>query len=775
MDILVLSSLALGAILVAGIAWWVMRALRHKFLLTTLKLRPLLIRLSQPDREEKKEPLKEVALTGQLLSALGGLSIPFSLETAVHSIGEEIHFYISVPMDSIQFVTRQINGLWNDAVVEPVDDYNIFNHEGVSEGIYLKQKETFALPVRTYEEAGADTFLPILSNLSKIQEVGEGAAIQILVKPAPSSIKKSVTNFIYQLKKGKKLDEVLKSTKMITLGDFQKALSPKKDDRNEAHPVLEEETIKSLERKISKQLFAVNVRIVVSAGNQMRADELAQSFAGSFDQFEAPLRNGFKAVKPRSQKEFLYQYIFRIFQDSQRMLLGTDELVSLFHLPTSETETPQLKWLKFREAPPPAILPKEGTLIGESRFRGDSRQVMLSDDDRRRHLYIIGQTGTGKSNLMINMAVSDIARGKGVALIDPHGDLIDSVLALVPPERQKDVVVFNPGDLLYPLGLNMLEYDMNHPEEKTFIVNEMQGIFNKLFSQETMGPMFEQYMRNALLLLMEDAATEPATLMDVPRVFTDASFREEKLARCKNPVVKDFWEREAAMVGGEASLQNITPYITSKFNNFIANDYMRPIISQPKSAFRFRDVMDSQKILLVNLSKGRIGDINAGLLGMIIVGKLLMAALSRVDMPQDQRKDFNLYIDEFQNFTTDSISVILSEARKYRLNLVIAHQFIAQLQDKTRDAVFGNVGSMVVFRVGAKDAEELIKQFEPVFTKNDLVNIDNFNAVVKLLISGQTTKPFNIHTLAAPNGDSRVRDALKEASRAAYGSPRHTV
>ncbi len=774
MDILLLSYFLIIAGVIGGVVFVITQRVRRKYFLSTLKLRSLLIRLVHKNQEDtKSDPLKEINLTSQLLSSLSNLGIPFSLETAVHNIGEEINFYICVPTDSVQFVMRQINGLWNDAVIEEVDDYNIFNHSGVSQGIYLKQKETFALPIRTYEEANLDTFLPILNNLSKIQEIGEGAAIQVLIKPAPATLKKSISNLIYQLKKGKKLDEVLKVNKMITLEDFRKALAGKKEDKNAPKPVMEEETIKALEKKIGKQLFAVNVRLVISATNQMRADELTQSFAGSFDQFEAPLRNGIKAVKARNQKEFLFQYIFRVFDESQRMLLGTDELVSLFHLPTSATDIPRLKWLKSREAAPPTIMPKEGTPLGESKFRGETRPVIISDDDRRRHLYIIGQTGTGKSNFMINLVISDIAKGKGVAVIDPHGELIESILGLIPQERIKDVIVFNPGDLMYPLGLNMLEYDLSRPEEKTFIVNEMQGIFNKLFSQETMGPMFEQYMRNALLLLMGDAKTETATMMDVPRVFTDPEFRAKKLSRCENPVVKDFWEREAAMVGGEASLQNMTPYITSKFNNFIANDYVRPIISQAQSAFRFREVMDSSKILLINLSKGRIGDLNANLLGMIIVGKLLMAALSRVDIPQEERKDFNLYIDEFHNITTDSISVILSEARKYRLNLVIAHQHIAQLIDKVRDAVFGNVGSLVIFRVGAKDAEELIKQVEPVFTKNDLMNIDNYNAIVKLLISGQTTKPFNIHVLPSAKSDSKLAEKIKGFSQATYGTPRH--
>jgi hypothetical protein len=321
----------------------------------------------------------------------------------------------------------------------------------------------------------------------------------------------------------------------------------------------------------------------------------------------------------------------------------------------------------------------------------------------------------------------------------------------------------------------MLEYDFNRPEEKTFIVNEIQSIFNRLFLAETMGPMFEQYMRNALLLLMEDARAEAATLIEVPRIFTDEEFRKKKLARIKNPVVIDFWTKEAVKVGGEASLANMAPYITSKFNNFIANDYMRPIIGQPKSAFNFRQIMDEGKILLVNLSKGRIGDINADLLGMIFTGKFLMAALSRTDMPQEKRRDFNLYIDEFQNFTTDSISTILSEARKYRLNLTIAHQFIAQLTEKIRDAVFGNVGSIIAFRVGPQDAEFLVKQFEPVFGTGDLVNIDNFNAYVKILINNTTTRPFNIRILPHPTPSQTRIQELKEKSFAAHGKDRAVV
>jgi hypothetical protein len=290
-----------------------------------------------------------------------------------------------------------------------------------------------------------------------------------------------------------------------------------------------------------------------------------------------------------------------------------------------------------------------------------------------------------------------------------------------------------------------------------------------------MGPMFEQFMRNALLLLMDNAANEPPTFLDVPRIFTDPEFRAKKLANCQNPVVKDFWEKEAIMVGGEGSLQNMTPYITSKFNNFIANDYLRPIITQPKSTLNFRELMDNGKILLVNMSKGKIGELNANLLGMIIVGKILMAAMGRADMPMEKRRDFNLYIDEFQNFTTDSIATILSEARKYRLNLIIGHQFIAQIQEKIRDAVFGNVGSIISFRVGPDDAEFLEKQFAPVFTKNDLMNVDNYNAYAKILIGGQTSKPFNFRPLAPQKGDLENREIIKNISRLKYGMDRGEV
>ena len=777
----------LVGLIVVGIfgvsAFFIIRRARRKALYRLLSQNLYLIKIPREDKEQK-DFKEEINRFEQLLSNLTSIKQPFIFEVAVPHIGEEIHFYISVPKNSSSTALKQIQGLWNGASIEEVaSDYNIFNAEGSTSVAFLKLKGNFALPVRTYRDLESDSFASIVGGFSKVNEIGEGAAMQVIVSPASSDSAKTVRNYIRSLRKGSSLDDIFGKGFSMS---FAEVLSPRAAEQRKeemVRRVIDEEAIKALESKISKPLFNVNIRFLASASSPFQADTVLHGITAGFSQFSSPGRNEFKLVKPRISKKMIYNFSFRSFDADQTMILNSEEIASVFHLPTSRTETPKIKWLKSKEAPPPDGLPASGTLIGRSNFRGEVKPVYITDEDRRRHVYLIGQTGTGKSTLLSNMIVEDINRGKGVAMIDPHGDLVDSVIGRIPKNRVDDLIYFDPSDLDHPLGLNMLEYNFNRPEEKTFIVNEMQSIFNRLFSQETMGPMFEQYMRNALLLLMEDMQSDPATLIEVPRVFTDSEFRREKLLKTHNPVVIDFWEKEAVKAGGEASLSHMTPYITSKFNNFIANDYMRPIIGQQKSAFNFRQVLDEGKILLVNLAKGRIGDINAGLLGMIITGKILMAALSRADTPaftgastgapdRSGRREFNLYIDEFQNFTTDSISTILSEARKYGLSLTIAHQFIAQLTEKIRDAVFGNVGSQIVFRVGVQDAEFLRNQFEPIFSRNDLIGIDNFNAFVKILVNGETTRPFNIMTLPFEHGSSELVHKMKEYSAAKYGANR---
>ena len=752
--------------------WFVLR----KPKLATLDYKLLGIKISLEEDEKEKDLNKELAISEQLFNSLLTLGSPFVFEASVHHVGQEIHFYISVPATRAEFAARQIQGLFLKSQIQEVKDYNIFSSSGEVAGAYLSLRDSYILPLRTYTEVGVDTFSQVLSNLSKLSEVGEGASVQIIAQPVSKNTKKKVLSAIESLKKGEKLSGILKRSFLPTGSDLLKVFeggSEKKDEPKQI--IVDDEAVKALSAKISKPLFMVNVRIVAAGQDKERAEDILLSIAGAYSGTTAPLRNEIKIERPRRLKKLLYQYSFREIDMSKSMILSSEELVSLFHLPTATSSVTRVSLLKSKEAPPPENLPDSGGIVvGESIFRGDIKQVRITPEDRLRHLYIIGQTGTGKSVTMVNMMIQDMELGNGLTAIDPHGELIEQVLERVPTHRAQDVVIFDPSDLSQPVGLNMLEYDISKPEQKTFIVNEIQAVFNRLLAKETMGPMFEQYMRNTLLLLMGDMAVEggePATLMEVPRVMTDPLFRARKLERCKDPAVVDFWTKEASKTSGETSLANMAPYITTKFGNFTTNEYMRPIIGQAKSAFNFRKIMDEKKILLVNLSKGKIGDINSSLLGMLFTTKILMAALSREDMSKEKRSDFYLYIDEFHNYTTDSISTILSEARKYKLGLTLAHQYIAQLEDKIREAVFGNVGNMLIFRVGEPDTEQLEKILSPEFSARDLISVQNLNAIAKILIKGEPSRPFNLKVPFPREGSSTLREKLKELSRLSYGRP----
>lgn len=749
-----------------------------KFQLLAIKLPP------EVGADDKKSVKEKISVAEQFISSLAGLNKPLILEIAVSHIGEGVYFYLAVAKDSAEFIQKQIQGFFPTAIIEPVEDYNIFNPDGFSSYAFLKQKENWSLPFRTYQELEADSISGILNTFSQLKEDGEGLCLQIILKTAPASAKKPALEAIKKLRQGASAKEVLGGVDLKELAKgMGSALGSVVSPGNEAEKekekqkvVVDDATIKLLESKLSKSLFHANIRILSSAKTQERANEILTNMLGSFQQFGSPMKNNFLAVKPGKGQRFAFNYVFRNFNNKETLLLNSEEVASFWHFPAHIENAPYAAWVKTKEAPPPMELPEEGIILGRSVFRGQEKMVRILPNDRRRHIYSIGQTGTGKTYLMENLIIQDIQNGDGVCFIDPHGDSIDKILSYIPQNRVDDVVVFDPGDLERPMGLNMLEYDFNRPEQKTFIINELINIFDKLYDlKATGGPMFEQYLRNALGLIMSDR-TEMATLMDVQRVFTNEEYRARKLAQCSDPTIVEFWQKEAARVtSGEISLQNITPYITSKFNTFVSNDYMRPIISQQKSAFNFREIMDSKKILLINLSKGRIGDLNSSLLGLIFVGRILISALSRVDTPEDQRSDFYLYIDEFQNVITPSISTILSEARKYRLCLYVAHQFIAQLDEKIREAVFGNVGTIISFRVGVKDAEFLEKQFAPVFNQNDLINIDNFNAVIKLLVNNLTTRAFNFQPLTKEKGDPQKTELIKELSRMKFGRDRQEV
>ena len=714
-----------------------------------------------------------------------------TLEMAVHHVGEEIHFYVAVPRNYEQTFQQQLQGIYPNADVTKVKDYNIFNPQGAVAGAYLKQKTNAILPIKTYAQLEADPLGAFVTSLSRLEKEGEGAAIQILLRPSHREDIRSLSQKVaHEMQLGNDFNKALQAAK--------KSKAQKKDAINVAEvprsaTPFEAAMIQALQSKASRPLFDTNIRVLASADSQPRAEQILNDALGSFVALSAPDRNTLEGVKLRVQslENLVFNFSFRIFDDSQRVYLSSEELASIYHFPLSTTQAPKIKAVKAKAAEPPLNLPEEGVIIGTSSFRGEEKMVRIADDDRRRHLYVVGQTGTGKSSLIKNMIAQDMAAGRGVCLIDPHGELAQYALSMVPQARADDVIYFNPGRTEFPIGLNMLEFDPTKPEQKTFIANELLAIVKSLFNDipEAFGPMFEQYFKNAILLILdvyqkkfEDNGSVQTgiahlmpTLANIPKVMTDASYRQELIAQETNPLVKNFWAEEAEKAGGDAALANMAPYITSKLSPFLANDYLRPIVSQTQSAFDFRAVIDSQKILIVNLSKGQIGDINASLLGMVIVGKLLMAALSRVDTEESQRKDFYLYIDEFHSVTTSSIATILSEARKYRLNLVVAHQYIKQLRDEIRNAVFGNVGSMVAFRVGADDAEFLKNQFEPVFSIPDLMNIDNFQAHAKLLIQNQTSRPFNIKTIQEKPERTAVAKALTALSERKYGRARADV
>ena len=634
----------------------------------------------------------------------------------------------------------------------------------------------------------------VINVMSKLG-ASEGLAIQYLVRSARASWHRKLSEVPRLVRQGKSVQEAVKTTgaskTMAGFWDLVKAAkppNPKDKQMQQYEPLprltaMEEEMLKGIEEKNSKAGLDVNLRIIVSAENKGKAHVYLDNLASAFSQYNYyEYGNSFRnKITLKRQRELINDFIYRRFDTKINFLLNTEELASLYHFPLKTVETPNILWLTAKHAPAPTNIPEEGILLGQNIYRGQIIDIRIKRVDRRRHVYIIGKSGVGKSVLLASLAIQDINNGEGVCVIDPHGDLINDVISRVPPQRAEDVILFAPADTARPLALNLLEYDSRYPEQKTFVINEMIKIFDKLYDlRQTGGPIFEQYMRNAMLLVMSDPASG-STLMEIPKVLADADFRRMKLAKCGDPTVVAFWRQEAEKAGGEAALANVVPYITSKLTSFISNDTMRPIIGQQKSSFNLRDVMDNKKILLVDLSKGQVGEMNAYLLGMILVGKILMAALSRADIPREERKDFYLYIDEFQNFTTDSICSILSEARKYSLNLIIAHQYLGQLvraQDATiKEAVFGNVGSWVLFKIGSEDAEVMEKEFAPVFNQYDLINIAKYTAYVKLLIDNTASRPFSMAaSWPLPGIDHEgATKKIKALSRLKYGQDRELI
>lgn len=703
----------------------------------------------------------------------------FSIEVAKPQGSSHIRFFVSVPVEYVDLLQKQILALYPKAkVIEHKNDFNVFINGGQSAGAYGKSFKTPALPIKRYSEFTSDPIAVIVSALSKMERSDEGAALQIVIRPSGEKFLKEYGKMLDKVKNGESLKKVVenKTTLGFAKNTFLDVVLPKDQKKEKKVSYADEEAIKLIGEKLNSTIIDTNIRLVVSSQSIVRSHQILGELSSYFKQFTEAKGNSiyFEEVKHAHVQQYFKHFIYRYFDESESFPLNLQELATICHFPegVSESDFAELKQYESKQAPAPMELCKSGVLMGLNKYRGIETKVFYGKEDRVRHFYCIGQTGTGKTTLLKNMIVQDIKNGEGVCFIDPHGTDIQDILANIPKERIDDVIYFDPADVTRPMGLNMLEYDHRFPEQKIYVVNELLAIFNKLFDMKVAGgPMFEQYFRNAAMLVMEHPESGN-TLLEISRVMADSSFRRMKLEHCKNPLVKQFW-KAAEETSGEQGLENYVPYVTSKFDGFLSNDIMRPIVVQEKSAFNFLDIMDSKKIFLVNLSKGRLGELNANLLGLILVGKIFMAALTRD--PKNNPPDFYLYIDEFQNVTTDSIAQILSEARKYRLSLNIAHQYIAQLQDNIKNAVFGNVGSLAVFRVSSDDAQYLEKQFLPTFNASDIMRLENRNAYMKLLADGTPQKPFNMVTLAPDKGNKDIVSAVKELSSLKYGNKREEV
>jgi len=661
---------------------------------------------------------------------------------------EDIRFYVNTPNKIKDFVEKQINGAYPEADIKEVEqslftkegysignEYNIFPREGKVAFTSLRLKFSNYMPIKVFKDLPTDPLSSLTSVLAKMAH-GEGAAIQIMLSPSDSRWKKQGRTYISKIKKAESNPETAKYS-----------ADPKE--------------LEGIENKIGKPGFSIVIRIVVSSVTSEAAQAHLNNIVNSFSQFDG--LNSFTRNSHRFKGLFMHDFIYRYMPiRGQTSVLTSEELTTIFHFPNKSVETPHIHWVTAKRAPAPIQISQSGLFLGKSKYRGIEKPIYIDLDDRRRHMYLIGKTGTGKSEFLKAMIMQDIKNGEGLAVIDPHGDLIDDVLRLTPSKRAEDVILFDPSDTQRPMGLNMLE--ARTEEQKHYIVSSIIGLMYKLFDPHQtgiIGPRFEHAIRNAMLTVMYEKGS---TFVEVV---------QEILPKVQDPIIRRYWTDQIAQTS-DFHKSEVLDYIVSKFGRFVTNKTIRNIIGQSYSSFDFRKVMDEGKILLINLSKGKIGEENSNFLGLVLVPKILVAAMSRQDVPIDQRRDFFLYVDEFQNFATPDFAQILSEARKYRLNLIVANQFIGQMEEDVKNAIFGNVGSIISFRVGVTDANYLQHEYQPVFTEADLINVERFNTYVKTIVKGEPVTPFSMDLTRDMSEEKklmnpRVSELIRELSRLKYG------
>lgn len=766
-----------------------------------LKMVPLLIHLpptsedvngsNRDERDLTEEVLSQAQVMYNIISSTATKGFKSKVYGQRHmsfeivARGGLVHYYAVVPLVLVDVIRQAVAAAYPSARLEEVTDANIFSKVGKMSGTIggeFTLKKSFVYPISTYQESKRDASRALLNALSSASRE-DGIGVQFLLRPAYDGWSKASESHIDGMKKNKGKKKGLAGVAPL---DIMEALwkPPEGGDKDEAKnpedkqlTSLEQAEVDAISEKTRYPAYEVLVRVVISSNTAARSQVLLKNIIAAFSLFDSPRNNGFKFSLTRNVEEMTTAYIMRFFpQEARSNILNSVEMATLFHLPgSSAIPTSQVKRQMSKQVDGPTDILDEGLLIGYNEFRGVKKPIRIGTKDRRRHVYIIGQTGVGKSVLQENMAYQDMMDGRGFAFIDPHGDLVESLLGKVPKERVEDIIYFNPSDMANPIGLNMFEFDT--PDQKDFLVQEAINMLYGLYDPGhtgIVGPRLEHIFRNCALLLMADPAG--GTFIDVPKCLMDPEFVKSKLKYVKDQQVIDFWTKEfpASQRSNEAG--EVVSWVVAKFGPFISNDAMRNIIGQTKSGFNLREIMDNNKILLVNLSKGKMGELNSKLLGIIFVMKFQAAAMSRADIPEDQRVDFSLYVDEFQNFATDSFESILSEARKYKLSLIMGNQFMTQLTDKIREAIIGNVGTVISGRIGVTDAELMVKKFQPTFDVDDLAKLPNFQSITSVMINNVPSAPFSMNWIP-PMGqaNNQLRDALVRLSAAKYGKPRTVV
>ncbi|HVZ12790.1 MAG TPA: TraM recognition domain-containing protein [Patescibacteria group bacterium] len=749
----ILASIVIACVvgIALAIAFWKKNKTRHERSLDSSLLEVSLPRENEIKIDAAEQLFSSLTSIKDVKGMFSFLKFPDSISFEIVAKPQDIRFYVGVPNKLRDMVEKQIHGAYPDAQILEVEDYNLFESPGKVAYASLKMEKSHYLPLKTYRELPIDPLSSITSTMGKMTE-GEAAAIQILITPVGSKWKKAGREYITTTKKREANPETAKYS-------------------------VDQKELEAIEQKITKPGFNAYIRLLVASSTKESAESHLTNLEGAFNQFSS--YNSLEKEKNHFfQGMAIVDFIYRQVPLIPKTLgvFTTEELATIFHFPNKTVETPSVHWLAARVAPAPANLPTSGLYIGKSVYRGQARPVYIEEDDRRRHMYIIGKTGVGKSEFLKDMILQDIRAGRGLCFIDPH-DTIDMILPLIPPERAEDVILFDPSDTERPLGVNFLDADTE--EQKDLICSSIIGLMYKLYDPNKtgiIGPRFEHAIRNAMLTVMTEKGN---TFVEVVRVLTDSSFVQELLPKIQDPMVRRYWTDQIAQTS-DFHKSEVLDYIVSKFGRFVTNRMVRNIIGQSQSAFNFRGAMDEGKIVFISLAKGKIGEDNASFLGLILVPRILAAAMSRQDIPQDQRRDFYLYVDEFQNFATPDFGQILSEARKYRLNLIVANQFIGQIEEDVKNAIFGNAGTIMSFRVGVSDANYLQHEFQPVFNEADLINVERFHCYIKTLIGGEPTNPFSLdmtRDLAEEKKreNPRAAELIRELSRLKYGRPRDLV